>query len=77
MGLKFLHGYFFMSEVYLSVLLILHIYWQYLFIKMLYTAIFMDKVVDMQNDVLNQTGDTKEVEEGEEGAKEENKVKAS
>ena len=49
-----------MSELYLSVLMILHIYWQYLFILMLYSAIFKDKVVDYQNDVLNQTTETKE-----------------
>ena len=42
-----------MSEVYLSVLLFLHVYWQYLFIMMLYSAIVKSKVVDIQNDVLN------------------------
>ena len=55
-----MQNYFFMSELYLSVLMILHIYWQYLFILMLYSAIFEDKVVDLQNDVLDQTTETKE-----------------
>ena len=48
-----------MSELYLSVLMILHIYWQYLFILMLYSAVFGGKVVDVQNDVLNQMDEIK------------------
>ena len=55
-----MQNYFFMSELYLSVLMILHIYWQYLFLVMLYTAVFGGKVVDIQNDVLNQVDEAKE-----------------
>ena len=68
--MKFLQSYFFMSELYLSVLMILHIYWQYLFILMLYSAIFEDKVVDLQNDVLDQTTETKEETEEKQEKKE-------
>ena len=73
--MKVLQGYFLMSELYLGVLVILNSYWQYLFICMLYKAIFEAEVVDIQNDVLNQTAETKEVKEGTKEMKEENKVK--
>ena len=73
--MKVLQGYFFMSELYLGVLVILNSYWQYLFAYMSYNAIFKAKFVDLQNDVLNQTAETKEVREGTKELKEENKVK--
>ena len=41
-----------MSEVYLYILLFLHTYWFFLFMKMLKKVAFENKVQDMQNDEL-------------------------
>ena len=43
-----------MSEIYLYILLFLHTYWFYLFMKMLQKVFVEKEVVDLQNDELKE-----------------------
>ena len=45
--IEFFRRYLVMSNLFLSVLLFLHIYWQHIFLKMIYKAVFQKKIVDM------------------------------
>ena len=58
--IEFFRRYLAMSNIFLSVLLFLHIYWQHIFLKMIYKAAFQKKVVDMQNDVLKENDETEQ-----------------